>query len=84
MFSLSNASEFGETAYNNMLIHRVFVSSRDHFFDEKERKRTKQRKSRRVDIGGLHETQTGERGVREHHRPVKSKILPTDILGITM
>ena len=54
----------------------------DHFFDTPERRRVKQRRAKDSDIGGLHGVMTGERGVREHHRAVKSKILPTDLIGL--
>ena len=57
-----------------------FDCSRDHFFDLPERRRTKKRE-KPSDIGGLHSVMTGERGVREHHRLIKSKILPTDLIG---
>ena len=62
----------------------MLVCYRDHFFDKPERRRTKQRKSKAVDVGKLDGVMAGERGVREHHRLVKSKILKTDILGIKM
>ena len=59
----------------------VFLSIfRDHFFDDASRRRAKQRKAKPSDVWGLKGVMTGERGVREHHRVVKSKILPTDLV----
>ena len=58
--------------------------SRDHFFDSPERKRTKQRKTKPSDVFGSVGVMTGERGVREHHRAVKSNILPTNLIGIKL
>ena len=55
---------------------------RNHFFDLQERKRTKRRKSKKAENMGKIKLQYGERGVREHHRTVMTKVLPTDVLGI--
>ncbi len=53
----------------------------DHFFDSKERKRRK-RKMKPSDVGGLNTVMKREQGVRQHHKHVQSKILPTDLIGV--
>ena len=48
---------------------------KDHFFDKPERRCRKQRKAKPDDIQ-LDGAMTGERGVRENYKVIKSKILP--------